>query len=442
MRRKTLLCALLGGLLAGGAAAWASEGGARAPRPPRPAPPAGDPVRAGVWRLHGTDPALPQDDLAPLKALIGPATLVGLGETIHTSGGFYETKHRLIRYLVEKAGFRVVAWESPWVGFDRVAAYVESCAGTPEEAMAGNLFGVWASEETRDLFAWMCEWNRSHRKAADKVHLMGFDIQDYYGQNALTAPALRAFLERIGVPPEDGRHAGLDACDGFTRTETRGAIPAARFEGCLAALDGIDQLFETQARTIVRKTSKKDFAMAKIFSAGLRAWEGQVYFGATSASNVWRDRGMAYVLQNLLALRHPKAKAVVWAHNAHLAEAEGGPAPGGAEWMGSHLGRAFGARYFAVALAARETDVEWPGVGCGRFPAIGGTGSIEERLHDLGEGDLLVAVDQPGIVPEVIPEGNRRLGTELVRIERDFDALVYLEFSRKMAPLFWPPCGG
>lgn len=42
------------------------------------APVVGDPVRPGVWRLHGTDPALSQDDLAPLKTLIGKATVVGL----------------------------------------------------------------------------------------------------------------------------------------------------------------------------------------------------------------------------------------------------------------------------------------------------------------------------------------------------------------------------
>jgi erythromycin esterase-like protein len=413
-----------------------------APRPPRPTPPVGDPVQAGVWRLHGTDPGLPHDDLAPLQQLIGTATLVGLGETIHTSGGFYEMKHRLIRYLVQNAGFRVVAWESPWVGFDRIAAYVETCSGTPEEAMKRNLFGVWASAETRDLFAWMCEWNRSHRKAADKVHLMGFDVQDFYGQNPTTAPALRAFLERIGIGPEDPRNAGLDACDGVTRTEIYGLIPGERFTACLAALDALDQHFATQAKPIARRTSKKDLALAKVYTAGLRAWEGQANYGNSFQALHWRDRGMAYVLPNLLEIRYPKAKAIVWAHNSHLGENNTDVIPPDVDWMGSYLSRTLGAKYFTVALAALGTDVDWPGIGCGHRNDMGKPGSIEERLHDLGEGDLLVAVDQPGIVPDLIPEGFRLLGSSFLKVDQDFDALVYLEHSRSMLPLDWPSCWG
>src|SRR6187399_1486940 len=70
---------------------------------------AGFPLQAGVWRLDGTDPELPTADLEPLRALVGRATMVGLGESVHTSGGYYETKHRLFRYMVEKLGFRVLA---------------------------------------------------------------------------------------------------------------------------------------------------------------------------------------------------------------------------------------------------------------------------------------------------------------------------------------------
>src|SRR4030095_17031890 len=57
---------------------------------------------AGMHAFDGTDVALPTGDLAPLWVLIGDARLIGLGESIHTSGGFYATKHRLIRALIEE----------------------------------------------------------------------------------------------------------------------------------------------------------------------------------------------------------------------------------------------------------------------------------------------------------------------------------------------------
>ena len=73
-------------------------------------------VGPGLWRLHGYDPTIPStEDLAPLRRMIGKATVVGLGEAWHTSGGFYEMKHRIFRDLVENMGFRAFAIESHWL---------------------------------------------------------------------------------------------------------------------------------------------------------------------------------------------------------------------------------------------------------------------------------------------------------------------------------------
>lgn len=136
----------------------------------------GHPVLPGVYRLDGTDPGLPQADLEPLRKIVGRAPIVALGEAIHTSGGFYEMKHRVFRFLVEKMGFRAFAIETPWIDAERVSQYVQTCEGTPEAAIRG-LFTVWQSAEVRDLVQWMCDWNRGHRRRQDKIHFFGFDIQ-------------------------------------------------------------------------------------------------------------------------------------------------------------------------------------------------------------------------------------------------------------------------
>lgn len=433
---RSLLPALAALLLALFAAPGSAAAGAAAP-------PVGDPVSHGVWRLHGTDPSLPQDDLAPLKTLIGRATMVGLGESIHTSGGFYETKHRLIRYLVASLGFRVVAMETPWVGADSVAAYVDSCAGTADEATRDHIFGVWRSQEVIDLVDWLCDWNRAHRKARDRVHFLGFDVQDYYGQNGVSGPALRAFLARIGIPPDDPRSSDVDACDGVGTTEPVGQISDERYQRCTGALAAIDDDFTRRAAEIVRRTSKNDFAMARVHLAGLRAWEDETFYAnhdATREVNA-RDAGMAYALLHLSAVRYPKAKVVVWAHNAHVGEGNTDRVNPGVAWMGSHLAQALGANYFAVGFGAFDTEVDWPAIGaCGPVTFFGGPGSAEEILHSLGQGDLLVAVDQPGVVPQVLQATVLQLGAQRIEIPRDFDALVYLERSPKMHPLNWPSC--
>ena len=56
-------------------------------------------VESGIYRLAGLDPELPSDDLDALWALIEQGDFYGLGESIHSSGGFYAAKERIIRYL-------------------------------------------------------------------------------------------------------------------------------------------------------------------------------------------------------------------------------------------------------------------------------------------------------------------------------------------------------
>jgi hypothetical protein len=94
----------------------------------------GIPVGPGLWGLHGADPGLGStEDLAPLRRMIGKATVVGLGEAWHTSGGFYRMKHRIFRDLVETLGFRVFAIESHWASGEKANRYVQTCEGSPEE---------------------------------------------------------------------------------------------------------------------------------------------------------------------------------------------------------------------------------------------------------------------------------------------------------------------
>src|SRR5690349_21451383 len=69
---------------------------------------AGTGARA-VSMLAGTDFELPDDDLAPLDGIVGDADVVGIGESVHTTGGEVRMRARLIRYLVEVLGFRAIA---------------------------------------------------------------------------------------------------------------------------------------------------------------------------------------------------------------------------------------------------------------------------------------------------------------------------------------------
>src|SRR3989337_1173277 len=51
-------------------------------------------------------------DLEPLIDAIGSAHVVQLGEPSHGSGGSFAAKVRLVKFLHQRMGFDVLAWES------------------------------------------------------------------------------------------------------------------------------------------------------------------------------------------------------------------------------------------------------------------------------------------------------------------------------------------
>jgi erythromycin esterase-like protein len=421
-RRLALAAALLLSSGSVGAQPFAPESGVDAAKP------AGYPVLPGIWKLHGQQPGLPTNDLEPLRRMIGPARVVALGESYHTSGGFYVTKHRLFRYMVEKMGFRVLAFETPWAGADETARYVQTCSGTPEEAIASH-FWVWQSTELADLVEWMCQWNRSHRKPADKVHFFGFDIQ----QPEVDGPALLTFLQRIGIAGDHPWVEGIDACEGVTKKHEFGGIPWERHELCTRTLAEIDSHFEGNSGTIQRQTSSRDLAMARLALVGLWANEDQYFLMPDdwSAGYSVRDVAMAYAFLNLRALRYPGAKTVVWAANSHIAR---DVLPNGARPMGSHLAAALRRDYVNFAIAAYDTEIDLLPAGCGAVERP--PGAVEERLDEVGPETLLVDFARSPF----LPRGLYPMATEQVEPHRHYTGMIWMRHSAKMHPLRWRPC--
>lgn len=406
---------------------------------PKPRP-QGFPVLPGIYRLHGSAPNLPQDDLEPLRQIIGKARIVSLGESIHTSGGYYEMKHRVFRFMVEKMGFRAFAFETPWPNADRVGRYVETCGEAPEEALRG-IFGVWQSAETRDLVQWMCEWNRSHRKKKDKLFFFGFDVQ----QPAQDGAALIAFLERLGVGSGDPRVADIQACDGVTAPTTlSGALSEAKNQQCLQGLAAAEQLIALEASQHAARISPQDLDYARLRLVGLRSAQGQAYYRGINdivKSSESRDSGMAYAFGALRRLRYGDIKTVVWAHNYHIAK-DAGSSFWATKTMGSFLRETFGSNYVALALIANTPEIDWPGLnGCGPTQVIRLGHDMESRLHELGHEALLLDLDFPGGKPPFLAPGERLRFSEAGMVPADqFDGAFFLERSRKMDPLRWPSC--
>jgi erythromycin esterase-like protein len=408
----------------------------------------GDPIGPGLFRLAGNDPSLPGDDLEPFKKIVGNADFVGLGEPFHTTGGVYVMKHRLFRYLVEEMGFRVLGMESPFIWGEQVEQYVQTCQGSPADALRGGVFTVFQSTETADLMQWMCEWNQAH--PGDRVHFYSFDIQRTPRQYA---DRLIAFLLRLGWSEDDPRIVGVRACDGVVDSFWPSQpFPQARYDQCQGALSEIAGYFDQNENLIEQQASREDLGWARVALVGERAWQEQLFFQRTDFPRAYtaRDAGMAYLVQAIRELRFPQARVALWAHNGHVATNGVNyvfdDEIGGTTIMGDFLKRDLGHKYVIIGIIALQTGLDWSALGLCGFYDIRGPNPLENVLHDAGQGDTLLLDFDPsghgnGNDAFLDPTATYSMGgSRLVNPRETFDAMVYLEVSPPMHPLAWPAC--
>jgi erythromycin esterase len=397
-----------------------------------PAPDLQPALPPGVSPLAGVDPSLPDGDLAPLGALTGDAHVVGLGESIHTSGGFARAKSRAVRFLVEKMGFRVLSFEWQRTSGTVVENFLAS--GARSATVAAEGLSVWANTDVRDLIQWLRDWNVAH--PSDPVHFFGFDVQ----QPDTDSQALATYLQTAAPADAAALTAGLATCDtGQFLTTMKYA--AADFTACMNGLGAVDQYFTQRQAALIAASSADAYEWARIALVGLRAWQPSIFYDATDLKQAMeaRDSGMAYVFTKTRALRYPAARIILWAHNEHVSQHHDeivGAFGEGARSMGTLLAAQLGADYVAVGLTGYDVGIDWPGVGCGS-QTLPAPGDVEDRLRALGQEDLFVDLSQPFFTPGM---SYGFAVWETLVPARQFQGLIYLQHSPKMAPLDWPPC--
>ncbi|MCA9491366.1 MAG: erythromycin esterase family protein [Myxococcales bacterium] len=190
--------------------------------------------------LPGLDLATSDAALEPLTAIVGDAPLVGLGESKHCAGGYLEAKARVVRWLVEQEGFRIVALETPWVHARAAQRYVALGDGTSEDAMA-SVFGAFHDSSTARMFEWLRAWNEAHPE--DPVHFVGFDVQDRIAE-----------LEAVAASDEPAWSALAEETLVVRRAleDLRGdELSVARDEGMTDTLLALREILAPGARTVV-----------------------------------------------------------------------------------------------------------------------------------------------------------------------------------------------
>jgi erythromycin esterase len=344
-------------------------------------------ARAGRVRLGDARgaPSIEGPGLAQFDRLARRSRVLGLGEATHGSRQLADVRLALTRRLVERHGVRLIALEASSARMRLVDRWARGAAAADARAdgaaLEEHIGTLWINRRGfLALARFAREWNLRHRR--DPVTLVGLDPQDSApGRDALAALVARAY------PPEvAGRVAAL--LQRMAVADTR-ALGFHRVDVSAEDARSLQQLVGSLEVRRPLLTARLGETPVDDAIAGARALAQFAEFNGDGPGHS-RDWMMA---ANLLRELGRGARAVVWAHNAHVAHAvsrRGDEAP-----VGGLLREVLGGDYAAVATSFHQGGfvAQLPGDGerlqAFVLPPASGE-SIDGALAAMELGDAIV----------------------------------------------------
>ena len=340
-------------------------------------------------------------DLAAIGRALDGVEVVFLGESSHGDGGGHLARVRLVRYLHERLGFDVIAWEAGV----REAATFDSALATaaPLGSIAPlALYPWWAeSAELRPVLEYM----RSTRRTSRPLTFTGFDIQRSGPLDSLVSYLSRSFARanQSAIIPSAIRDS---LTRGLTRLATmsggaRDTLEDALEQALHAAAPDITRAFESARPALTVALGARETDVLGRVVANLAANAEQQRLArepdaarrpaSSLASYNLREQRNA---ENILWLRrhYPGRKLLVWLHNVHAINARFAPRFDGIVLDGSDGVRestarvvkdSLGARSYAVVMLSYDGAWAFPGGQRTELPSAP-SGALAALLHETG----------------------------------------------------------
>jgi erythromycin esterase len=317
-------------------------------------------------KLAAADAGHGFDDMQAIAKMVAGARIVALGEATHGTREFFQLKHRMLEYLVEKQGFTLFAIEANLPEARKVNDYVLHGTGTAAEALAGLYFWTWDTEEVLALIEWMRAYN-ADGKHKQKVQFLGIDMQFTH----VAWPNVVAYLQKVDPEYAKSLPESLKVFAEKTSTQAWAALPDDVRTSNRAALDAVVARLDANRKPYSKKSSLETWRFARedarVVAQAARLFEASR--GRGQASFNARDEAMAENVGWLLEHEAKGAKMVIWAHNGHIARGAEYP---GMVVLGEHLSKTYAASYVNFGFVFGE----------GGFQAIDYTGK-GKGLHEF-----------------------------------------------------------
>lgn len=264
-------------------------------------------VQENISSIKNIEPdSLDFSDLEVIGKAIGNSRIVMLGEQDHGDAPTFLAKTRLIKYLHEKKGFDVLAFESDFFALNEGWDNLIKDEIKIDTFLSQNIFSIWTNaKECSNLFY---NYIPASYVGKNPLIITGFDSQVHgkYSGN------LKKYIADLLIKND----ISFIKSKAFEST----FLSFIDSTGISKDLDK-HRLFISQIDTILKQLPKKlegSFELLVLHNLQENSKSGISYLTKGKDYMEIRDKQMAENLKWLVNFKYPNQKIIVWAHNGHI----------------------------------------------------------------------------------------------------------------------------
>lgn len=399
-------------------------------------------------------PLVSQESLDPIIKKASEVKVVLLGEATHGTSEFYSWRDSISRRLISEQGFNFILVEGDWASLFLLNRYVKGVSDFSSAKEVVRQFNrwpswMWRNEEVVALAEWLKDFNQ-HRPPGEKVGFYGMDVYDEWS----SYDEVMAFLEEYDAGLANNIRDFYDCMKIFGRDSWQYAGAVSKgYNACAPHLKTAFDLLEgnLDADDLMSDYDKMYVVQnARVFKNAEKFFRKAV----NDQNASWNSRvtHMFITLQTMLDFYGQNAKAIVWAHNTHIGDAQATDmALSGQVNIGQLTREHFTPEnVFLVGFGTSEGQVtagrQWGKDMLQLTLPKAMPGSFEDRLHNASSGDFLLIMNpqlrkHPFIgskighraVGVVYNPERERFGNYVPSIPGErYDAFIFIEKTRPL----------